>query len=113
MATEADVSRDPIRHWRSAEFRARAQHWVQETLGQWRHEVRGDHIEHRVRFGSAVFTVPSAARRLWFKATNPGQGFEARCSHGTPPSVSCPWPTGPVDPSRATTAPDQRCGRLP
>lgn len=77
VTSEDALCRDPVRHWHSAEFRARAWEWVQETLGKRGHEVCGELREHRVRFWSAVFTVPSDTGRLWFKATNPGQAFEA------------------------------------
>lgn len=77
MTSEDALCRDPVRHLYSAEFRTRVRDWVQQNLGTRGHEVRGELHEHRLRFWSAVFTVPSDAGRLSFKATNPGQAFEA------------------------------------
>jgi hypothetical protein len=72
-----ETPRDLIRYWRSAVFRARAMDWIHEVLGAYGRELPGTLRVHRVRFWSAVFTVQSDSERLWFKAANPGQRFEA------------------------------------
>ncbi|WP_188079074.1 aminoglycoside phosphotransferase family protein [Actinotalea subterranea] len=73
----APAGRDLVAHWSSAAFLARATAWVRSVLAARGEAVRGDLVAHRVRFWSAVLTVPTDHGTRWFKATNPGQAFEA------------------------------------
>lgn len=71
-----DGSGDPAGSWRSATFREEALGWVRDVLADGGTAVVGELVPHRVRFWSAVFTVRTDRGVFWFKATNPGQGFE-------------------------------------
>ncbi|MDN3905740.1 hypothetical protein [Arthrobacter sp. YD2] len=74
-----DGETDHLRIWRSEDFREQALHWIAVQLagGHTPVPVHGPLSLHRVRFWSAVFTVETGRGRLWFKAANPGQAFEA------------------------------------
>lgn len=66
-----------LRLWGSEEFQAQALDWIRAAPAGEGTVVHGPLVPHRLRFWSAVFTVETARGRLWFKATNPGQAFEA------------------------------------
>ncbi|WP_127573653.1 hypothetical protein [Georgenia faecalis] len=74
---EAPAPVDLEAYWRSADFREASAAWISAALARHGRQLRGAPAEHRVRFWSAVFTVPTDGGTVWFKATNPGQGFEA------------------------------------
>lgn len=79
-AGPAGRPRDLVAHWRSERFRDAARSWAHEVLIDLGYEVVGPLTEHRVRFWSAVFTMVTDRGKVWFKATNPGQRFEAGVS---------------------------------
>lgn len=75
-----DGETDHVGIWTSEVFRDQALQWIRARLAADGHEsvpVHGPLTLHRVRFWSAIFTVDTGRGRLWFKAANPGQAFEA------------------------------------
>ncbi len=74
----AHPGRDPVRSWQSAAFHEQALAWVRGAVAAVGGELRSELVAYRVRFWSALFTVRSDRGTLWFKATNPGQAFEAQ-----------------------------------
>lgn len=68
---------DWVRHWQSATFAAHALDWIRGSLLEVGAQVRGPLVAHRIRFWAAVFHVETDQGTAWFKACNPGQGFEA------------------------------------
>ncbi|WP_199423377.1 hypothetical protein [Actinotalea solisilvae] len=74
---DARLPGDLVAHWSSDGFRDDATAWVRAALDPHGVALRGPLEVHRVRFWSAVLSATTDAGRVWFKATNPGQSFEA------------------------------------
>ncbi|MEE6272367.1 hypothetical protein V2J56_03265 [Georgenia sp. MJ206] len=70
------MGRDLVGCWTAEAFRGEATDWVRSVLGPQGRALRGTLVPHRVRFWAAVLVGETDEGRVWFKATNTGQGFE-------------------------------------
>lgn len=72
---------DTAAKWKSPDWRAAAEEWVLASMASADIRQTGPIAQPRVRFWSTQLTVETDAGRLWFKANNPSQTFEARLVH--------------------------------
>ncbi len=81
--------------WAGTAFQQEAAAWADEVLGRRGLARSGPLVPEKIRFWSAVFAVPFAGGRAWFKVGNPGQAFEGRLlrtlGQVVPDRVLAPW----------------------